>query len=272
VIADVDVIIVAHNAGDLLQEAVTSVLSDVPVSRIFISDTETTDGSIERVHRRHPGITVTFVGDHGCSAGNNGGIAASGSRYLLLLNPDAEIQPGSLKKLIGYADAHPRVGIVGATILNPDGSVQANSYGRFPTLRSLLALRVWRLWQRMRDNTRMSPRRFERPTEVDWATGAGFLVRREAIEDAGPMDDGFYLYFEDVEWCHRMRDHGWSVVVEPAAEVVHHLGKAGGGSSPEAVAAYRASFYRYCGLYHLRALALLVRIGLKLRTAAGGRG
>lgn len=268
----VDVIIVAHNAGDLLEAAVASVLPDVPESRIFISDTETTDGSIDRVHGRHPGITVTYVGPFGCSAGNNASIKAGTSPYLLLLNPDAEIAPGSLERLVTYAEEHPRVGIVGATILNTDGSVQANSYGRFPSLLTLVGLRFWRLWQRLRGNVRMSPRRLPRPTSVDWATGAGFLVRRQAIAEVGAMDAGFFLYFEDVEWCHRMHDGGWDVVVEPAAEVVHHLGKAGGGSSPEAVAAYRVSFYRYAKMYRLYGLMFVARIGLAVRRALGGRG
>jgi hypothetical protein len=267
----IDMIIVAHNAGDLLEAAVASALPDVPESNIFISDTETTDGSIERVHARHPAVTVTYVGPFGCSAGNNASIKVSTSPYVLLLNPDAEIKPGSLAKLVAYADAHPRVGIVGSTILNPDGTVQANSYGRFPSLVSLVGLRFWRMWQTIRGNTRMSPRRLSRPTSVDWATGAGFLVRRKAIDEVGPMDSGFFLYFEDIEWCHRMHDGGWDVVVEPAAEVVHDLGNAGGGSSPEAVAAYRVSFYRYCKLYHLRGLAFVARIGLTARRATGGR-
>ena len=270
-IGDVDVVIVAHNAGDYLEDTVASVLPDVPESRIYISDTETTDGSIEGVQGRHPGIDVIYVGPHGCSAGNNAGIRAGSSRYVLLLNPDAEIRPGSLQRLVEYADAHPRTAIVGTTILNPDGTMQANAYGRFPSVATAFGLRVWRIWQRLRGNARLSPRRFARPTPVDWATGAGFLVRREAIDEAGAMDDGFFLYFEDVEWCHRMRDHGWDVVVEPAAEVVHHLGKAGGGSSPEAVVAYRESFYRYCGMYGLWGLAALGRMGVAARRAFGGR-
>jgi GT2 family glycosyltransferase len=98
------------------------------------------------------------------------------------------------------------------------------------------------------------------------------LVRRTAIDAVGPMDEGFFLYYEDVEWCHRMHDGGWNVLVEPDSCCVHARGGSGGGESPAAQAAYRASFYRYCKLYHLGALAFAARIGLAARVAAGGRG
>jgi hypothetical protein len=97
------------------------------------------------------------------------------------------------------------------------------------------------------------------------------LVRRSAIEKVGPMDEGFFLYYEDVEWCHRMRDAGWTVLIEPTAACVQARGGSGGGDSAADQEAYRAGFYHYCGLYHLRALALSVRVGLTVRTTASGR-
>lgn len=98
------------------------------------------------------------------------------------------------------------------------------------------------------------------------------LVRRSAIEKAGPLDEGFFLYFEDVEWCHRMHDNGFTVLIEPIATCIHHRGASGGGDSPAAEKAYRESFYRYCELYRLRGLALAGKIAVNLRKLVGGRG
>ncbi len=94
------------------------------------------------------------------------------------------------------------------------------------------------------------------------------LVRREAIDAVGPMDERFFLYMEDVEWCHRMRDGGWQVLIEPAASVVHHLG--GSTSSGVAARAYRDSFNRYCELYGLWGLRAVAALGQTLRAAMGG--
>jgi len=95
------------------------------------------------------------------------------------------------------------------------------------------------------------------------------LVRRAAVDDVGPMDEEFFLYYEDTDWCHRMRDRGWRVLLEPGASVVHHLGRS---AAPEAriAEAYRASFRRYCDLYGLWGLKTLARAGLSFRRLFGG--
>ena len=95
------------------------------------------------------------------------------------------------------------------------------------------------------------------------------LVRRAAIVDVGPMDEGFFLYYEDTEWCHRMQDHGWEVLLEPKARVAHHLGGST-ASKVDVAQAYRASFYRYCDIYGLWGLKALSRLGLGVRRLFGG--
>jgi N-acetylglucosaminyl-diphospho-decaprenol L-rhamnosyltransferase len=128
---------------------------------------------------------------------------------------------------------------------------------------------MWRITQRLRRNRTLSPEAPAGTTPVDWVSGAAMLVRREAIAHVGPMDEGFFLYFEDTEWCHRMRDHGWEVLLEPEARAVHHLG---GSNVPKAgvALAYRKSFYRYCDLYGLWGLKWWGRAGLFLRRSWGG--
>jgi GT2 family glycosyltransferase len=269
--ADVDVIVVAHDSGELLERCVASAVEQVPADRVLVVDAASTDGSVEAALAVHPSVRSMAAENRGFAASNNLGIADTAGEFVLLLNPDAELRPGTLASLLKAAHDRPRAAIVGAKVFNPDGSLQANQAGRFPSLAQVVGLRLWRLWQRARGNRALSPRDFESTRERDWVTGACMLVRRAAIDEAGPMDEGFFLYYEDIEWCHRMRDHGWSVVQEPGAEVVHHLGGAGGGSAAGR-RAYRESFYRYCDLYHLTGLRAAARLLIPAAAAPEASG
>jgi len=273
---EVDVVIVAYNAGALLSAAVGSAAAQAGADHVWVMDAESTDGSVDALATSGLAVHVERVPNAGFSASNNRGIEASGAQpeaapYVLILNPDAELLTGALDRLVATAEAHPKAGIVGAAILNPDCSPQANAFGRFPTLVNTLTLRVVRLAQVLAGNRSHSPRLPSDATPVDWVTGAALLVRREAIADAGEMDESLFLYYEDVEWCHRMRDGGWDVLLEPAAQVLHHLGQAGAPAG-KAAQAYRASFFRYCDIYGLWGLKASVRLGLALRRTFGGRG
>jgi GT2 family glycosyltransferase len=267
----VDVILVAHNAGGLLRASVASAVEQAGCDAVWVVDAETTDGSVEAMAAEQPGVHVLQVSNAGFSAGNNRGIEQTAAPYVLLLNPDAELQPDALAILVGVAEAHPNAAIVGPAILNTDGSPQAGAFGRFPTLANTVGLRFSRLANRMRGNRTQSPQLPEKTQAVDWVTGAAMLVRRSAVQDAGKMDEAFFLYYEDVEWCHRMRDRGWDVLLEPSSHVVHHLGAAD-VPADRVERAYRESFYRYCDLYGLWGLKALARVALSARVALGGRG
>ena len=262
-------VIVAHNAGELLQAAVASATEQAGADHTWVMDAESTDGSIAPIADRLPPGNLCPVPNAGFSASNNRGIELTSAPFVLLLNPDAVLGQGALAALLDSAARNPRAGIIGPAVLNPDGSAQANSFGRFPTLSSAISLRLWRFAQRARGNRRLSPKIPAGTTPVDWVTGACMLVRRAAIEAAGLMDERFFLYWEDVEWCHRMNHHGWQVLVEPAASVIHHLG---GSVTPTGVAAraYRDSLDRYCELYGLWGLKAVVDAGQTLRGVAGG--
>lgn len=270
-VTDTHVIVVAHNAGDLLEACIHSAVEQAGAPMVTIVDSGSSDGAPERVAGMHGGLSLMRVPNNGFSAANNAALDRLEAPFALLLNPDAILQPGALASMRSCAAEHPRAGIIGPHVTGPDGAIQADSYGRFPTLRSLIMLRLWRFWQRLLGNHTLSPREFERCTAVDWTTGACMLVRGEAMAEVGALDDTFFLYYEDVDWCHRMRDAGWEVLVEPAARCVHHLGQSaapGGFVS----AAYRESFYQYVDKYGLSALGLTARLGLALRRLLrGGR-
>jgi N-acetylglucosaminyl-diphospho-decaprenol L-rhamnosyltransferase len=266
-----DVVIVAHNSGHVLVEAVASAVEQAGADRVWVMDADSTDGSVEVLQGQGEAVHVVAVPNVGFAAANNRGIESTSSPFVLLLNPDAVLCPGALDALLATAKANPRAGIVGPLILNPDTSVQASSFGRFPSLLTSLRLRLWRITQRLLGNPNLSPKAPTSIASVDWVTGAAMLVRRGAINDVGPMDEGFFMYYEDIEWCHRMRDHGWEVLIEPGAHVVHRLGSS---ATPEGTVAqaYRASFYRYCSLYDLWGLKAFSRLGLSARRLLGGSG
>ncbi len=235
---------------------------------MWVVDAQSTDGSVEALGVDGKGsrdaVHIMRVANNGFAAGNNRGIAAGSAPFVLLLNPDATLGPGALEALLATAEAWPQAAIVGALIRGPAGGVQSGSFGRFPSLPAVAGLHLWRLAQRLRRNTQLSPKAPRRTAPVDWVTGAAMLVRRAAITEVGGLDEGFFLYYEDIDWCRRMRAGGWEILLEPAAKVVHHLG---GSEGPRAAIseAYRTSFFRYCDLYGLWGLKAVSRAGLALR-------
>lgn len=270
---DVDVITVAHNAGALLSECTLSACFQAGAENVWIVDAESSDGSVEAACRAcgGEGLHVLSAPNAGFAASNNRAIEVTESQYVFLLNPDAVLCPRALATLIATAEKHPSCGIVGPRILNPDGTFQDNAFGKYPTLVRTLFLHVRRAIARLKSKANGVRAGLE-PTQVvpvDWVTGAAMLVRRDAIVQCGMMDEGFFLYFEDIEWCHRMRDHGWEILLEPDAQVIHYLGRSDVPS--EFVAhAYRESFYRYCDLYGLWGLKTFARLGLLIRQLIKG--
>ncbi|MBN2405761.1 MAG: glycosyltransferase, partial [Coriobacteriia bacterium] len=133
-----DVIIVAHNSGPLLTEAVASAVGQAGSGSVWVVDAESTDGSVEAMSAQTTGVHVLRVANAGFAASNNRGIEATNSPYVLLLNPDAVLCTDALARLLEAAEADSQAGIVGPLVLNPDGSVQADSFGRFPSLATSL--------------------------------------------------------------------------------------------------------------------------------------
>lgn len=265
----VDVVVVAHNPGAVLGAALSSAVAQAGAERVVVVDADSTDGSVEAALREAPGVRVMRRANEGFAAATNAGIRETSGRFVLMLNPDAELLEGALAALVARMEAEPRAGIAGAKVLDPDGMPQANAFGRFPSLAEALRLKAWRLAQRARGNTRLSPPDFSRPMRVDWVTGACALARREALDDVGLLDERFFLYYEDVDLCHRLRDAGWEVLVEPSARCVHHLGTSAAPAGFSA-RAYRESFYRYTEKYGLWGLRAIGRAFAAARRVRGG--
>ena len=221
------VIIVTHNHAEYLSRCLKSLVPEVDRSdgEIVVIDNRSDDASAT-IACRHSQVRLHVNEERrGFAANANYGMALSDSRYTLLLNPDTEVLPGALEELLGFMDEHPQVGLCGAQLLFPDGRVQP-SPRRFPTLGTVIArrtpLRVFLRSSRLNQRHLMLDTDHSQPLEVDWLLGACLFARREAVEDVGPLDEGFFLYVEDIDWARRMHRAGWKVCYVPAARIIHH--------------------------------------------------
>lgn len=227
-IPDVSIIIVSWNTRELLLGCLQSLPAAVGNLRadVWVADNGSTDGSLAAVHARFPLVRLIQNNSNpGFAAANNQAIAASTGRYALLLNSDTIAWPASIEQLVRFADGKPTTGVVGARLLNPDGSFQA-SFADFPSLRSEL-LSVTGIGPRLfgRWYPNYGPRRSQIARRVDWIQGACMLARRSAIEQAGPMDEQFFMYNEEIDWCMQMWRAGWEVWYLPEARITHYGGQ-----------------------------------------------
>ena len=255
--------IVNWNVCDLLQRCLESILAqaspmtDTPGAwwcgldgqrtvgaEILVVDSASTDGSVSMVRQRFPTVRLLASSANlGYTGGNNLGMTESQGRYVLLLNPDTELVGDALRIMVLYMDENPKVGALGPQLVCPDGSVQP-SRRRFPSLRTaLVESPLLQEWFAVRPELRryhMLDLADDVTGEVDWVTGACILVRRQAFEQVGMLDDGYFMYSEELDWQKRIRAAGWRVVYLHSAQVVHH----GGASSKQVSALTHERFGR----------------------------
>ncbi len=243
------VIIPSFNTRDLTLRCVESVLTHARQIglQVLVIDNASRDGSADAISERFPEVVVHRNATNvGFARAINQGLQVTGGDFALLLNSDAYVTDNALERMTGYMREHPRIGALGCRVVNPDGSHQPTA-GRVPTLLleisdQFLAPLTF-LPRRLRRNC-VLPRDFRRPADVDWVAGSCLLLRREALDAVGPLDEQFVLGEEDIDLGIRLRNAGWHVVYYPGAEVVHV-----GGQSRRLNAESAAHFYM--GRYRL---------------------
>jgi GT2 family glycosyltransferase len=221
------IIIIHYNASEDLARCLESLAANPPHCDhdVIVVDNSSRDPGLPAVQERFPAVHWLLSSENlGYARGANRGMAALAADYYLLLNPDIVVLPGSLDALLAFADAHPRAGVIGPQLLNEDGSIQ-DSCRRFYTLRTLLLRRtpLRHLAPRSATVAAHLMRDFDHRTArpVDWVLGGCLLVRRSTLERTGPLDERFFLYFEDVDFCFRMWQVGHEVLYTPDARFVH---------------------------------------------------
>lgn len=266
------IIIVSWNVRDLLDRCITTVHASLAGSgiayRIVVVDNASTDGTSAMLRTRHPDIDVIDAGRNlGFAGANNLALrrvfvqSGASVRYVLLLNPDTEVVGGAIPALARYLEGHPDVAVAGPRLRYPDGTVQS-SRRRFPTPGVLF-------WESTPLEWRWSHnpwvRRYrcmdlldDREQTVDWLVGAALMVRRSAIECAGLLDAGFFMYSEELEWQQRLRACG-RIVYLPAAEIIHHEGKSSAQVPTWRLLTFHRSRLRYARLRYGDRLATVLR-------------
>jgi GT2 family glycosyltransferase len=215
---------------DVCLESLALAIGGLP-AEIVVVDNASGDGIAAHVAARHPRVRVIESPVNGGFAhGIRLGLAATSGRYVLWLNPDSRVRPESaagLREWLDWMDAHPDVGICGGRVLDPDGTLQ-RSVRSFPSYTAVLGARysVLTRWWPSNPFTRRYLRddlTYDTPVAVDWVSGACLLHRRTASDALGGPDDGFFMYFEDVDFCYRAWQSGWKVYFHPAFVVEHHI-------------------------------------------------
>jgi GT2 family glycosyltransferase len=213
-LTSVSISIVNTNSRELLEACLAS-LAGVD-AEVVVLDNASEDGSADAVRDRFPQVRLIAQGHRaGFGANHNTVIRATTGRYVYVLNEDTTAEDWMLERMVAYLEAHPRVAALGPKLVYPDGRRQASAW-RFPTpLVSALGLLTL-------GKIGVTQSRGDRARRVDWVTGAALLARREALEQIGLFDEGFFLYSEEVDLQLRLRGAGWEVHFFPEATVVHH--------------------------------------------------
>jgi len=218
------IVIVNWNTKGLLAECLASIEANPPAGglEVIVVDNASVDGSVEMIRESFPQVTLLVNETNvGFAGANNRGITHSRGDYVLLLNSDTVVRAGALEALLLFMEEQPDAGAAGARLLNRDGSLQ-HSCSALPTLLRE-GMHLFHLDYRQR--RMMQGWDIEQPRQVDVLLGACLLVRREALEQVGLMDEGYFMYSEEVDYCRRLRDAGWRLYWVPRAEVVHYGGQ-----------------------------------------------
>lgn len=231
--AVISTIIVNYNAGELLRSCVDSLLNCPLEIEVIVVDNASTDGSLDALLGLPCVQIIKNPANVGFAAACNSGARVASAPFLLFLNPDCSFKPGALAGLLDAMGVDEQVGMAGGLLANSDGTEQAGGRRAIPT--------PWRSFVRAFGLARFSdrwPRLFfdfhlhkqplpDHAIEVEAISGACMMVRREAMQDVGEWDEGYFLHCEDLDWCMRFRQHGWKILFVPSAQITHALGVCG---------------------------------------------
>lgn len=220
---DLSIIVVTYNSGAIVIDCLASVFAACAglAAEVIVVDNCSQDGTPERVRARFPQVQLIANADNrGFAAANNVGLAAASGRYLLLLNPDVIVEPGALKTMLAYLDAQRTVGIVGPRTTTGAGRIARSANGGYTPLTILRqfwgldALLPPDVWQRQAETAR-------EPFAAAWLQASCLLFRREVYAAIGGLDEGFFMFCEEPDFCERAAQAGWPTIYLPQAKIMH---------------------------------------------------
>ncbi|RLT93662.1 glycosyltransferase family 2 protein [Ketobacter sp.] len=221
------IVIVSWNTKDILDDCLESVYreTDGIEFEVIVVDNDSQDGSAEMVKEKYPGV-ILIVNEKnvGFAAANNIGFNYCNGKYILLLNSDTVVLDGALQKTVSYADQHPDLGVLSCKILNDDHTLQPNC-SMYPSLLNsvLFITGLYKAFPRSKffGRAQMTWWDYDDERQVQVLKGCFMLVRKEALDATGPMDERFFMYSEEVDWCFRFSKAGWKLGYFPDASIIH---------------------------------------------------
>lgn len=261
---DVSVIVVNYNQRGLLRDCLLSLRGASPRHRleVIVVDNASVDDSVKMARSEFGEVAVIANDDNlGFTKANNQGIERARGRYVVLLNNDTRVLRGALSDAIDYLDGEPSIGAAGLRLLNRDGSLQL-SCRRFPSFSQALFNRnslLTRLFpgNRFSREYLMSDINHEAVQDVDWVSGACLVIRHELLDRIGPLDERFFMYSEDVDYCYRVWEAGYRVTYLPFARVVHLIGQSSSGNRRRTILERHRSMYKFYKKHYSRSLMLV---------------
>ena len=273
------VIIVSHNSAGWLSPCLSSVYArsgNVQMD-VVVVDSGSSDDTIDLVSREFPDVRVLAAENRGFAAANNRGLEVVDAEWILFLNPDTKILSGTLEELVSVLRARPTVGIAGVRQIDENGVLDA-TMRRYPSVvRSLSAgLGGERLpfdasWLGERV---LEAELYDRETRCDWTSGSFMLIRRAALDDVGNMDERFFLYCEEIDFCRRIQQAGWEVVHFPQMTISHESSATASDARLSAQMAFARRQYmaKHFSRWHRIAGIVALGLGYALRSGKPGRG
>jgi len=228
---DVSIIIVAWNVRELLHNCLKSVYDETKGINfeVIYADNASKDGSVEMVTKEFPKVRVIKnTENEGFIKANNQGIKIANGRYVLLLNSDTVVLDNAIARTVRFADANPEAAVVGCRVLNPDKTLQRTCF-MYPSILNMIlsATYLYKIFPKSTFLGRegMTWWNFDNVREVETICGCFSFVRKEAIKQVGLMDEIYFVYGDDPDWCYRFKKNGWKIMFTPEPEVIHYGGQ-----------------------------------------------
>ena len=253
-------IIVNYRSRDALRACLNTLAAAAPglAVQTVVVDNDSRDGTLQMLESEFPAaIRIANAANVGYARAVNQGLRVATAPFVLIMNPDCELKPAAARRLVEFLESHPRAAIAAPRILNPDGSLEFSArsfpgpwtflFNRYSLLTRLFPRNRWSRRYLLSDWDHASIR------EVDWVSGACLVARRAAIDPVGGMDEAFFMFNEDVDWCRRMKDAGWSVTYVPDAVCVHHIGASRRRTAARVILARHRGMIHYFHKHHAAA-------------------
>jgi N-acetylglucosaminyl-diphospho-decaprenol L-rhamnosyltransferase len=270
-VTEVAAVVVSFNVRDLLLRCIASLKAD-GVDRIVVVDNASRDTSADAVADHEPDVTLLRLDTNiGFGAGVNRGVARTDARFVLIVNPDVIVEPGSTKALVEALERDPTLGVVGPLIETSGGEVYPSARS-FPNLVDAAGHAFLHfLWPRNPFSRRYRMLDWDRSEarDVDWVAGTHVLVRREAWDAVGGFDEAYFMYMEDVDLCWRLRRAGWRTGWDPASRCMHEIGRSTDQTPYRMILAHHRAMLKFAwrsGSVAQKALTPLMAVALTVRT------